>query len=74
MEVELKGPAFVWAVGLVIVRVSKWRVWYSFGVGGARTHGSFDYALPVADVGFIICNIEPLNGAYERQASEYAWI
>ena len=73
IEVEMKRPAFVWALGLATITVSGsvegflgcWR-------GASWTHGRFDCAFPVEETGIVICDRETLKGGtYERQESEW---
>ena len=73
IEVEMKRPTFVWALGLATITVSGsvedflgcWR-------GASWTHGRFDCAFPVEETGIVICDRETLKGGtYERQESEW---
>lgn len=64
----MKRSAFVWAVGLVIIPLSRGCDILGYS---SWTHSRFDCAFPVEDTGVIVCYREALDcGAFERQESK----
>jgi len=64
IEVEVEGPALVWAIGLDTISPMSGRILFRVLERG-WTYGRFDRTFPVEETGIVICNRETLSGTRE---------